>query len=94
MRQRASEVYRARSELLHGVVSLRDDGVRKMVREAEALARMSILCATQLYPMMLAAGDEVGPADLEKLMQRVQNDGVDWLAANAGWRRTHKSGER
>jgi hypothetical protein len=82
----AREVYKARSSLLHGAVSPRDAGVHRLAVLSEKLSRLCILCAVQLYPMVIAAYGDPGPEQLEEVMTRMQREGLDWLAKMAGYR--------
>lgn len=76
-------VYDARSKLLHGAISPRSEQVRKQAREAENIARMSVLCAARLYPMILLVYTDADPATLEKIMGRISSEGVNWLVQEA-----------
>jgi hypothetical protein len=53
---------------------------------SEKLSRLCILCAVQLYPMVIAAYGDPGPEQLEEVMTRMQREGLDWLAKMAGYR--------
>lgn len=77
------KVYGTRSELLHGSSSPRDVQIRKQARIAEDLARMCILCAAQLYPMMLEAYGNPGTDKLEEIMDRIGREGIVWLMQEA-----------
>jgi hypothetical protein len=83
--ENAHEVYEARSRLLHGAASPRSGDIHRLARLSEELARMSILCAGQLFPMMIKAYGDCGPEKLEEDMMRIQREGIDWLAADAGY---------
>jgi hypothetical protein len=76
----ALKVYDARSALLHGAYSPRDETVQLVVHHAEELSRMCLLCATQLYPMMLRAFANPDPGTLEEIMKRIADNGLNWLA--------------
>ncbi len=79
----AIKVYEARSELLHGNSSPRGEQIREQAKIAEELARLCILCAAQLYPMMLKAYGNSGPEKLEEVMDKICEDGIDWLIHKA-----------
>lgn len=81
----ARKIYDARSRLLHGAVSPRDAAVDKLAVLSEELSRHCILCALQLYPMMIAKYGDPGPEQLEEVMDRMQGEGLDWLAKDAGY---------
>ncbi len=81
--ENAIKVYNARSELLHGSSSPRNEKIREQARIAEELARLCILCAAQLYPMMLEAYKNPEPDKLEEVMDNICNDGLDWLVQEA-----------
>lgn len=82
---KASKVYRARSGLLHGSMSPNSKEIRGLVRQSEELARLCILCAARLYPMMIKTYGDPDPERLEKVMMKIQTDGLDWLAREAGY---------
>lgn len=79
----ANTVYKARSELLHGSSSPRDEKIREQTKIAEELARLCILCAAQLYPMILNAYVSPGPDKLEEVMDKICKEGIDWLVQEA-----------
>lgn len=81
----ARAIYDARSSLLHGAVSPRDATVDRLAVLSEKLSRLCILCALQLYPMMIAKYGDPGPEQLEEVMARMQGEGLDWLAKKAGY---------
>lgn len=76
----AIKVYNARSELLHGSSSPRNEKIGEQARIAEELARLCILCAAHLYPMMLNAYNNPCSDKLEEVMDKICKDGIDWLA--------------
>jgi len=82
----ARKVYEARSSLLHGAVSPRDASVYRLAALSEKLSRLCILCAVQLYPMLIKAYGDPGPEQLEEVMTRMRRDGLDWLAKMARYR--------
>ena len=79
----AIKVYNARSELLHGSSSPRNEKIREQARIAEELARLCILCAAHLYPMMLRVYVDADPIKLEKVMDEICKDGIDSLVQEA-----------
>lgn len=79
----AVKVYKARSELLHGSSSPRGKQIREQAKIAEELARLCILCAAQLYPMMLKAYGNADPIKLEEVMDKICGEGIDWLVQEA-----------
>lgn len=81
--ENAHKVYNARSELLHGSSSPRGGQIMEQAKIAEDLARLCILCAAQLYPMMLEAYGNSGPDKLEEVMDKICKDGIDWLVQEA-----------
>jgi hypothetical protein len=81
----ARAIYDARSSLLHGAVSPRDATVDRLAVLSEKLSRLCILCGLQLYPMMIAKYGDPGPEQLEEVMTRMQGEGLDWLAKDAGY---------
>lgn len=83
--EHALEVYDVRSALLHGAYSPHDDAARQAVYRAEEVSRMCLLCSAQLYPMMLSAYGNPDPAQLEAVLERVTEEGIDWLAQEAGF---------
>ena len=87
IRADARKIYDARSRLLHGAVSPRDAAVDRLAVLSEKLSRHCILCALQLYPMMIAKYGDPGPEQLEEVMTRMQREGLDWLAKDAGYKR-------
>lgn len=82
---RAHEVYETRSKLLHGAMSPRSAGIYSLLAQSEEIARLCILCAGRLYPMMIRAYGDPSPEKLEKVMMNIQRDGLDWLAKEAGY---------
>lgn len=80
----ALEVYDVRSALLHGTYSPRDEAAQQVVFHAEQVSRMCLLCSAQLYPMMLSAYGNPDPSQLETVLERVTEEGIDWLAQKAG----------
>jgi hypothetical protein len=87
----AREIYEARSSLLHGSDSPRERSVHRVEALAEKLARLSVLCAAQLYPMMIKAYGDPGPDQVEEAMKRMEREGLDWLAKAAGYTITRRS---
>lgn len=81
----AREVYEARSSLLHGAVSPRDASVYRLAALSEKLSRLCILCAVQLYPMLIKVYGDPGPEQLEEVMTRMRREGLDWLAKKADY---------
>lgn len=79
----AIKVYKARSELLHGSSSPRNEKIKEQARVAEALARLCILCAAHLYPMMLRVYVDADPIKLEEVMDKICKDGIDSLVQEA-----------
>jgi hypothetical protein len=77
--ENANKVYNARSKLLHGSSSPRGGQIREQAKIAEELARLCILCAAQLYPMMLKAYGNADPIKLEEVMDTICKNGIDWL---------------
>lgn len=75
----ATKIYKARSALLHGASSPRDTKEHKLAKLAEELSRLCILCAAQLYPMMLSATENPGPAELEKAISKIEKEGLAWF---------------
>lgn len=82
----ALEVYSTRSALLHGAYSPRDEKAHLIVHRAEELSRMCLLCSAQLYPVMLGAFTNPGPAKLEEVMQRITAEGIGWLTESLSLR--------
>jgi len=87
----ALKVYDMRSALLHGASSPRDTEAQRLVVVAEKLARRSLFCAAQLYPMMMHAYKDLEPKKLERVMNEIARVGLEPLARAAGWRRTSRS---
>lgn len=83
--EQALDVYKARSALVHGARSTIDMERHKIVYQAASLSRMCILCAAQLYPMMLQVFGDPDPAQLEDVMKRINREGLNWLAELAGY---------
>lgn len=81
--EKAMGVYDARSKLLHGSSSPRNLQITEQVAVAEELARLCILCAVQLYPMMLEAYNDRTPDELEGIMDKICKSGIDWLVRDA-----------
>lgn len=81
--ENANKVYNARSELLHGSSSPRGGEIMEQARIAEGLARLCILCAAQIYPMMLKVYGNCGSDQLEEDMDKICKDGIDWLVQMA-----------
>lgn len=79
----AIKVYNARSELLHGSSSPRNKNIREQAEIAEELARLCILCAAHLYPMMLRVYVDAAPIKLEEVMDKICKDGIDSLVQEA-----------
>ena len=86
----ALKVYIVRSTLLHGASSPRDAEARKLAVVAEELARQCLFCAAQLYPMMKCAYKDLEPKKLEKVMKKIDREGLEPLARKAGWSRTSR----
>ncbi|WP_182913283.1 HEPN domain-containing protein [Xanthomonas vasicola] len=78
---RASRLYVARSAILHGEMSHRDGSLKGMVEEAEDIARLCLHCISYLYPMLLCCYGDISSELLEKLLSKVQVDGVEWLVS-------------
>lgn len=72
-------VYRMRSELLHGEISPADTSVHKVAHRAAQLSRLCILCAAQLYPNLIRVFGSITPSTLEKAMERTTTEGLSWL---------------
>lgn len=89
--EHALEVYDVRSALLHGAYSPRDEAARQVVYRAEEVSRMCLLCSAQLYPMMLSAYGNPDPAQLEAVLERVIEEGIDWLAREAGFAKSNSA---
>lgn len=89
---RAHKVYEARSCLLHGSMSPRSTDIHHLVTQSGEIARLCILCAGQLYPMMIRAYGDPGPDMLEKVMMKIQGEGIDWLAKEAGYLSCEREG--
>lgn len=87
----ALKVYGVRSTLLHGASSPRDIEAQRLVVVAEKLARLCLLCAAQLYPMMMHAYKDLEPKKLEEAMKQIERDGLEPLVQKAGWSRTPQS---
>lgn len=83
--EKASNVYQNRSNFLHGEYSPTKDVKHKIVRDAENLSRMCLLCSAQLYPMMLQAFGNPDSVKLDEVMSRISIEGIDWLAKAAGY---------
>ncbi len=90
---KADKIYKARSGLLHGSMSPRSKEIHSLVRQSEELARLTILCAGRLYPMMIKAYGDPSPEKLEEVMMQIQADGLDWLAREAGYEVTLGAGD-
>ncbi len=90
----ALQVYNARSALLHGDSSPRDKKSPEIAFLAEELSRRCILCAAQLYPMMLMAYKNPGPDQLEDVVKRIEQEGLDWLAKAANYTKAPRSADR
>jgi hypothetical protein len=86
----ALKVYRVRSALLHGASSPRDTEAQRLAVVSEKLARLCLFCAAQLYPMMMHAHKDLEPKKLEKVMQKIEREGLDPLARKAGWSKTSR----
>lgn len=85
--EQAITVYKARSALVHGEYSPSEYKINQLAHTAESLSRMCLLCATEIYPMLLAAFENPGSVELEKVMQRISSEGLDWLADLAGFKK-------
>lgn len=83
--EQALAVYKTRSALVHGEHLPTEDKANEIVRLAAALSRMSILCSTQLYPMISQAFENPDAAKLEEAMKRINSEGLDWLAKASGF---------
>lgn len=81
--EKAKGIYDARSKLLHGSSSPRNLQITEQVAVAEELARLCILCAAQLYQMMLEAYNDQTPDELEGIMDKIRKSGIDWLVRDA-----------
>lgn len=86
--ENAIKVYKARSELLHGSSSPRGEQIKEQAKIAEELARLCILCAAHLYPMMLKAYGNADPINLETVMDKICKEGIDWLVQDASKAKT------
>ena len=80
---KAMGIYDARSKLLHGSSSPRNLEITEQVAVAEELARLCILCAAQLYPMMLEVYNDRTPDELESIMDKICKSGIGWLVQDA-----------
>lgn len=89
--EQALEVYKARSALVHGEHFPTEDETHKILRIAESLSRMCLLCSAQLYPMMAKAFDRPDSAKLEEAMKRITSEGLAWLAEASGFSRTRRA---
>ena len=89
--EQALEVYKARSALVHGEHFPSEDETHKILRTAEALSRMCLICSAQLYPMMARAFNRPDSAKLEETMKRITSEGLAWLAEASGFSRTRRS---
>ncbi|SMQ96314.1 hypothetical protein NBC2815_02993 [Xanthomonas fragariae] len=78
---RASRLYAARSAILHGEISHRDAGLKSVAEEAEDIARLCLHCISHLYPMLLCCYGNISSELLEKLLSKVQVDGVEWIVS-------------
>jgi hypothetical protein len=81
--EKAMRLYDARSKLLHGSSSPRDLQITGQVAVAEELASLCILCAAQLYPMMLEAYNDQTPDELDDIVDKICKSGIDWLVRDA-----------
>lgn len=72
-------VYRIRSELLHGEISPIDTSVHEAAHRAARLSRLCILCAAQLYPLLIRVFGSITPSTLEEVMERTTIEGLNWL---------------
>lgn len=89
--EQALEVYKARSALVHGEHFPIEDETHNILRIAESLSRMCLICSAQLYPMMARAFDRPESAKLEETMKRITSEGLAWLAEASGFSRTRSS---
>ncbi|ODU06281.1 MAG: hypothetical protein ABS89_00185 [Thiobacillus sp. SCN 63-1177] len=87
-------VYSTRSALLHGAYSPRDEKALQTVHHAEELSRMCLMCSAQIYPMMLKAFDNPGPAKLEEEMERIAKEGIGLLTESLGLQQMRRSTSR
>ncbi|QTD87998.1 MULTISPECIES: HEPN domain-containing protein [Xanthomonas] len=78
---RASRLYAARSAILHGEVSHGDASLKGVAEEAEDIARLCLHCISHLYPMLLCCYGDVSSELLEKLLIKVQVDGIEWIVS-------------
>lgn len=77
--QKALEVYDKRSMLVHGEWH----ESRQDVDAAADLSRICILCAAELYLLMLRMYKNPCPAVIEEAMNRINKEGLDWLLSEA-----------
>jgi Apea-like HEPN len=84
---RSSALYEIRSKALHGGLHRRSEELVRYASEAEEMARMCLLCMSQVCPMIEYASGDIDAEKWEELMQRIQREGVDWLASLAGWKK-------
>jgi hypothetical protein len=87
----ALKVYDVRSALLHGASSPRDTEARRLGFAAEKLARLSLFCAAQLYPMMMHVYIDLEPKKLEGVMKQIEQGGLEPLMQAAGYSRASRS---
>lgn len=76
----ALTVYNARSALLHGARSPRDENAAHVAALAEELCRLCILCVSQLFPEMLRKHGDINSEDLERFFQELSKNAGKALA--------------
>jgi hypothetical protein len=80
----AKRMYKVRSSLVHGSSSPRDPGLNELAAQAHKLARISILSATQLYPLITKALRAHATSEqLETIMAQIERDGLQPLLSKA-----------
>lgn len=81
--QNASRIYDVRSTMVHGGSTQRINETILPQSEAEDIARGCIMCAEQLYRIIVDAFDPKSPEALEAAMKIYEKEGLQWCVDKA-----------
>ena len=77
--ERSLKLYEQRSRLLHGAASPRAESVGAILQDAATLARLVLMCAAQVYPILHGLLGVREADHFEAMMQKIQVDGLVFL---------------
>ncbi|QEO80226.1 HEPN domain-containing protein [Pseudomonas brassicacearum] len=91
--QNASRIYDVRSTMVHGGSTQRISEAILPTSEAEDIARGCIMCAEQLYAVIVDAFDPKSPEALEAAMRIYEKEGLQWCINKARNMQSRATGE-